>query len=141
MDDVREQNVTASDRAFRVALALAVGGGLLTLAWPGQPIMRAAAGTSPRIEDRLDPNQATWWQLERLPGVGESLAKSIVAERERRAAQWPGETAFVRPDSLLHVPGLGPRKLAPLLAYLRFPPASAPAEGASRPVDTTPLRP
>jgi competence protein ComEA len=55
--------------------------------------------------DRLDLNQAEEPQLERLPGIGPSLASSIVEYRRTH-----GEFASVQ--ELLDVPGIGPAKLA-----------------------------
>ncbi len=125
----------------RTAIGLVAVGAILTLAWPGTPLGKSVPPAAPTADQQLDPNAATWWQLERLPGIGASLAKAIVAERERRAAQWPGEPPFARPESLLRVPGLGPKKLLPIVSYLRFPIASAPAARGSAPVDTTPPPP
>lgn len=125
----------------RTAVCLVALGAILASAWPGSPLRTSTPATAPRADLRLDPNTATWWQLERLPGIGNSLARAIVAERERRAVQWPGQPAFAGPESLLRVPGLGPKKLTPILAYLRFPAAAEPAVTGSAPVDTTPPRP
>ena len=61
-------------------------------------------GNDPRP---LDLNEATVEQLARLPGVGPSLARRIVEERERRGR-------FAGPEGLRAVLGMGPRKLAAL---------------------------
>ena len=55
----------------------------------------------------LDINQATVDQIARLPGVGPSLARRIVDERDRLGR-------FDSPEGLRGVLGLGPRKLAAL---------------------------
>lgn len=55
----------------------------------------------------VDLNRAGVAELARLPGVGPSLARRIVEERERSGA-------FDSPDSLRRVYGLGPRKLTAL---------------------------
>ena len=55
----------------------------------------------------LDINSATVEQIARLPGVGPSLARRIVAERERIGR-------FESPDGLRGILGLGPKKLAAL---------------------------
>jgi competence protein ComEA len=52
-----------------------------------------------------DINSATAAELERLPGIGPSLAKKIEAYRQ---AQGP----FSRIDDLLNVSGIGPAKLS-----------------------------
>ena len=61
-----------------------------------------AAPTDPRP---LDLNRATVDELARLPGVGQSLARRILEERERRGR-------FDSPDALRYVMGIGPKKLA-----------------------------
>jgi competence ComEA-like helix-hairpin-helix protein len=55
----------------------------------------------------LDLNHASVEEIARLPGVGPSLARRIIEERERRGR-------FDSPDGLRSVLGLGPRKLAAL---------------------------
>ena len=55
----------------------------------------------------LNINQATLDQIARLPGVGPSLARRIVDERDRLGR-------FDSPEGLRGVLGLGPRKLAAL---------------------------
>jgi len=67
---------------------------------------------------RIDPNRATAAELERLPGIGPSLAARIIADRTSRGA-------FAAPEALLRVPGIGPKILERVRAYLLFP---APAE-------------
>ena len=55
----------------------------------------------------LDLNRATVDELARLPGVGPSLARRILDERERRGR-------FDSPEALRQVMGVGPKKLAAL---------------------------
>jgi len=55
----------------------------------------------------LDLNAASLEQIARLPGVGASLARRIVEERDRRGR-------FESPEALRGVVGLGPKKLAAL---------------------------
>jgi len=63
--------------------------------------------------ETLDPNRASEIQLDRLPGVGPSLAKSIVEYRER-------EGAFTRAPDLLAVRGFGQASLARIGPLLDF---------------------
>ena len=70
--------------------------------------MAPAAAPDPRP---LDLNAASVEQIARLPGVGASLARRIVEERERRGR-------FESPEALRGVVGLGPKKLAALRALV-----------------------
>jgi competence protein ComEA len=63
--------------------------------------------------EKLDPNRASAVQLDRLPGVGPSLAQAIVDHRER-------EGPFSQPADLLAVRGLGKVSLARVESLLDF---------------------
>jgi len=68
----------------------------------------AAVEPEPVTDPRpLDLNHASVEEIARLPGVGPSLARRIIEERERRGR-------FDSPDGLRSVLGLGPRKQARL---------------------------
>ena len=70
----------------------------------------------------IDLDRATAAELERLPGIGPSLAARIVAERDRNGP-------YGGADALLRVPGIGPRKLELIRPYLATP--RAPADSGS----------
>ena len=57
-------------------------------------------------------NTASASELDRLPGIGPSLAKEIIAYRESHGA-------FAKIEDLLSVPGIGPAKLAALQELVR----------------------
>ncbi|HEY1783980.1 MAG TPA: helix-hairpin-helix domain-containing protein [Pirellulales bacterium] len=59
----------------------------------------------------VDINQADWPELTALPGVGETLAKRIVAVRRDRGP-------FADHNELGRVPGIGPRTLERVRPYL-----------------------
>jgi hypothetical protein len=66
----------------------------------------------PAIDPRpLDLNHATVEQIARLPGVGPSLARRIVDERDRVGR-------FDSPDGLRGILGLGRKKIAALREYV-----------------------
>lgn len=67
-------------------------------------------------------NEATEAELVRLPGIGPSRAKAIVAERERRR--------FRRPEDILRVHGIGRKTFKRLRPYLRVkdPPKTKPPD-------------
>lgn len=54
-------------------------------------------------DGRLDLNRATPEDLQRLPGIGPTLAQRIVEARERQGR-------FASPEDLRRVPGIGPKK-------------------------------
>jgi competence protein ComEA len=56
----------------------------------------------------LDLNRASAEEISRLPGIGPSLARRIVEERDRRGR-------FESPDSLRGILGMGPKKIAALV--------------------------
>lgn len=60
----------------------------------------------------VDVNSASESELERLPGVGPSLARRIIEYRE---ANGP----FATPDDLQNVSGIGPSKFAKMEAFVR----------------------
>ncbi len=60
----------------------------------------------------VDINKAEWPELAQLPGIGETLARRIVASRQ---AAGP----FLDHESLQRVRGIGPRTLDRVKPYLR----------------------
>lgn len=83
--------------------------------------------------ERLDPNRAPEAELDRLPGVGPSTARAIVAAREEGVV-------FRRPEDLLAVRGIGEATLERIRGALdlRAPPAPTrpPRGSAAREVGT-----
>ena len=73
------------------------------------PRTGATAAPPAQIADTrpLDLNHASADEISRLPGVGPSLARRIVEERDRRGR-------FESSDSLRGILGMGPKKLAAL---------------------------
>jgi competence protein ComEA len=64
-----------------------------------------------RAQFVVDINRAEWPELSQLPGIGESLARRIVASRETAGA-------FLDHSELLRVDGIGPRTLSQIEPYL-----------------------
>lgn len=65
-------------------------------------------------DSRLNVNTATAPELERLPGIGPSLAQAIIEFREDNGP-------FQRTQDLLDVPGIGPGKLAQIEDLITAP--------------------
>jgi DNA uptake protein ComE-like DNA-binding protein len=79
-----------------------------------------------QVETRINPNIADWADLARLPGIGENLARQIVAYREGRLARARATTTapiciFRCMQDLDPIPGLGEKKLQRMEPYLHFP--------------------
>jgi len=75
---------------------------------PAPPRLRQSTAPPPVADPRpLDLNRASVDEISRLPGVGPSLARRIVEERDRVGR-------FESPDGLRGILGLGPKKLAAL---------------------------
>jgi competence ComEA-like helix-hairpin-helix protein len=105
----------AADRELRgpfgspEALARVRGIGPVTVARLEPHLRFAGTGAAP--PGRLNVNTATGTQLERLPGIGPSRARAILAYREKHGP-------FAEVAELARVPGIGPamaRRLADLV--------------------------
>ena len=103
-----------------------IGPGLLTVLGPhlsfsgtarppapseGSPAV-AGAAPAPLAPTPLDLNSATAAELVRLPGIGPSRARDIVAYRERHGS-------FSRVADLDRIPGIGPAAVAKLSTLVR----------------------
>lgn len=74
------------------------------------------------VQQRIDPNTAPWPELARLPMIGETLARRIVAYRREQAAAGAEGLAFTCLEDLDPVRGIGPKRLERLAPLLMFPP-------------------
>ena len=63
------------------------------------------------ITFQVDINEAAWPELTQLPNIGETLARRIVAHRQRHGD-------FARVEQLLDVEGIGPKTLQQIRPYL-----------------------
>ena len=74
-----------------------------------QDALSVSAGTG--REDKVDINRAAVEELTAVPGIGEALARDIVAERERGGP-------FRFPEDLTRVRGVGEEKVREILDYI-----------------------
>jgi competence ComEA-like helix-hairpin-helix protein len=98
--------------------------GLVILAgWWGVQFVGVQPGSASeapsRVQTGVNPNDATWYELAQLPGLGESAGRAIVAFREERR-QTTSQPVFKSAADLEPVPGIGPRTIERIAAHLRF---------------------
>jgi len=109
-----------AQRAFWIAVGLVAVVTLLA-GWQALGAWRADTRSGHLIAG-VDPNTAGWAELALLPGLGESVAKRIVAYRETRRRQLGhGVPVFEKPADLLPVKGIGMRMLQKIRPALRIP--------------------
>ena len=115
-----------------VCLCLALAGGFMTQALPGS----GGAGVVYEGE-RINPNDAPVASLTRLPGIGLTRARAIVAYRDDcndPAGPHPNEAgqgpAFGEPEDLRRIKGIGPGVTEQVRPWLQFevPSADTPAD-------------
>ena len=95
---------------------------LARAAWQGIP-RAAGADPLPPAVCTVDPNVAPWWELTILPRIGETSALAIVQYRESAAMSSPEaerSPAFVLPNDLQAVHGIGPKTVQRITPYLRL---------------------
>lgn len=68
--------------------------------------------SAPSTARPLNPNFATYEELVQIPGVGPSLARAILLQRE--------DSLFFRLEDLGAVRGLGPKSIEQLRPYITF---------------------
>ena len=77
------------------------------------------------IDQRIDPNTASWAELTRLPRIGETTAKRIVAFREAQqqatGSDQAAQPVFTCPEDLEQVQGIGPKTVERIAGHLKFP--------------------
>jgi competence protein ComEA len=106
-------------RAEQWSLGLLAGLGIVVLlgyviyhSLPNRRLIEFDSAPSNSADFSIDLNQANWVEISLLPGIGEVLAKEIVAHREKK-----GEFRTI--DELSSVPGIGPARLSQIRPYIR----------------------
>ncbi len=113
-----------SDQVF-VGTLLSVGLLLVAIHWVrlsdwGRRTVEVDRLPAGKYQYSVDVNRATWVEWAQFEGIGETLAKRIVADREARGP-------FSSVDDVQRVKGIGPKKLADMRPYLAIEPTEATA--------------
>lgn len=120
-------------RGDQVFVGVLVTAGILVLTvfmyrlggW-GVPLIEIERLPARRYDYQLDINRATWVEWTLLEGIGEKLAKRIVADR---AARGP----FASIEDVRRVAGIGPKTWEQIRPWLMIGPTAAVAPGAVAP--------
>jgi len=73
------------------------------------------------LADTINPNTADWASMTRLPGIGPTRARAIVAFREQYLQNHPDETrAFTCAEDLMRIKGIGEKISAQIEPFLIF---------------------
>jgi competence protein ComEA len=112
------------DQIF-VGTLLSVGLVLLSIHWLqlsrwGQRPVEVERLPAGHYQYMVDVNDATWVEWAQFEGIGETLAKRIVADRQSRGP-------FRSVDDVSRVKGIGPKKLSQMRPYLTIEPEQATA--------------
>ncbi|PIQ83715.1 MAG: hypothetical protein COV75_05900 [Candidatus Omnitrophica bacterium CG11_big_fil_rev_8_21_14_0_20_63_9] len=115
-------DLTVRQRATLVMLGVWILGGVSVVGWQqqrsslevlGAVALPQAAGWDADLgrARRIDLNRADAAELERLPHIGPSMARRIVADRETHGR-------FTHPEDVTRVTGIGPKTYEALQPYL-----------------------
>ena len=99
-------------------LAILAGLVLVWIAWDwaastrcGLDTIHVERGPDRPLDYRIDVNTANWVQWRNLPGIGDVLARRVVADRDRHGP-------FATIDDLDRVRGIGPKLLDRIRPYV-----------------------
>ena len=76
-----------------------------------------------QIEEKINPNIASPASLARLPRIGLTRARMIVAYRRKLVEQGCEGGAFRRPEDLCAINGIGPATVADIRPWLQLGPS------------------
>jgi competence protein ComEA len=76
------------------------------------PACQDSAPSSTQVAERIDLNRASVKEIERLPGIGDKLARKIMASRNARGGH------FDNLEQLLQIDGIGPKTLDAIRPYV-----------------------
>ena len=93
---------------------------LFSVLFMGSDISRSEQSSKILLDSRISPNSAPAVSLIRLPGIGISRAKAIVAYRENLAKLEGRGRAFETIEDLQTIKGIGPKTSQNINKWLKF---------------------
>jgi competence protein ComEA len=112
---------SAIEAVQSLGFEVAIGAGLLlSLAFAAGAFRRDAGSLHREPGGRINPNYASAASLARLPGIGLTRARAIVALRDRLQREDGLNPAFRSAEDLAKVKGIGPATIEGMRAWLRF---------------------
>jgi len=101
--------------AFVFAVCLCV---VFCVGFAATGFVRSRQSRDIELNGRINPNTADAISLMRLPGIGASRSRAIVAHRQDCSKS--NGPAFQKPDDLQKVKGIGPRTVENISQWLEF---------------------
>ncbi|WP_437231136.1 ComEA family DNA-binding protein [Planctomicrobium sp. SH661] len=107
----------SSDRKFVIALSGAIIILILIhlarMSLKGRPMVEIDRLTNREAVFQIDINKATWVEWTQLPGIGETTARNIVAEREKTGP-------FQSIEDIDRIPGIGTVTMNKIRPFLKL---------------------
>jgi DNA uptake protein ComE-like DNA-binding protein len=95
---------------------------ILSLSFAAGALHRAARPPAGHPVERINPNNAPTASLVRLPGIGVTRARAIVAFRDHAREQGGHMPVFRCAEDLAQIRGIGPATIDGLRPWLQFDP-------------------
>lgn len=104
---------------------------ILSLVFATAVLHRARGVPESPPSGRVNPNDASVASLARLPGIGLTRARAIVALRDDLQSRQGSAAVFRRAEDLAQVKGIGPATVEGVRPWLQFdPPPDDPLRGS-----------
>jgi len=101
-------------------MLLIILAGCLSLALSWHEARAEDSQSKMTLDTTINPNHAPLGSLIRLPGIGVSRARAIIAYRESIWRVNQRALPFSSPDDLARVKGLGPALIRDMMPFLEF---------------------
>lgn len=113
--DTRQNRIQSF--AFVIAVSVSV---CLSVYFVSLSTVGAGESCEMELQSRINPNNAPPASLVRLSGIGISRANAIITYREDFSKKEANKLAFVNPDDLQKVKGIGPKTAENISQWLKF---------------------